>query len=147
MGNHNAAIDLLVFRVKGSRFGLDVAQIGEILRVQELELRRESAGGICGVRREETEIPVVEMAAVIGMEESTPAENAKLVLPRLAASDVGFLIGEPEEIVQVEAGDIELLPPLIRPMVRGSGMWGMAKREEELVILIDLVEAAEGIVV
>ena len=147
MGNHKAAIDLLIFRVKGSRFGLDVAQIGEILRLQELELHRESAGGICFIRREGTEIPVVEMTALIGMEESVPDENAKLVLPRSAASEVGFLIGEPEEIVQVEARDIELLPPLIRPMVRGSGMWGMAKREEGLVILIDLVEAAEGIAV
>ena len=59
---------------------------------------------------------------------------------------VGFVIGEPEDIVQVDVEDIELLPPLIRPMVKGRGIWGVAIRKGELVILIDLAEAAARMV-
>ena len=147
MADHNAAMDLLVFREKDSRFGLDAAQIGEILRPQELELHRDSSGDIYSVYREGAEIPAVGIAAVIGMEGPVSYENAKFVVPKAVESGVGFFIGEPEEIMQVTVEEIELLPPLIRPMVRGSGMWGMVRSEGEFVIIIDLLEAAEGIVV
>ena len=45
----------------------------------------------------------------------------------------------PEEVDQ-----IEVLPPLVRSMVEGSGMWAAAKCADGLVILIDLVEATEA---
>ena len=147
MEEHSVALDLLIFRAQDSRFGLDAAQIGEILQPADLQLWRENSGGVYRACREGVEIPVVEMAAVIGMAEPVPLEDAKLVLPRSAGSGVGFLIGQPEEMVRVEAEEIELLPALIRSMVKGSGMWGITSREEGAVILIDLEEAAEGIAV
>jgi chemotaxis signal transduction protein len=147
MEEHSAALDLLIFRVKGNRFGLDAAQIGEILELSELQLHRENSTDVYRAIRDGVEIPVVEIAAVIGMAESVPLEETKLVLPRSAGSDVAFLIGEPEEMVRVETADIELLPALIRPMVKGRGVWGIAAREEGAVLLIDLAEAAESIAV
>ena len=147
MEEHSVALDLLIFRAQDSRFGLDAAQIGEILQPADLQLWRENSGGVYRACREGVEIPVVEMAAVIGMAEPVPLEDAKLVLPRFAGPGVGFLIGEPEEIARIEAADIDLLPALIRPMVKGSGMWGIAHSQAGAVILIDLVEAAEEITV
>lgn len=146
MADHNASMDLLVFREKDGKFGLDATQIEEILRPQELKLHRRSSGDIYSVYREGIEIPAVGMAAVIGMEEPASYENAKFVVPKAVESGVGFLIGEPEEIIQVKVEEIELLPPLIRPMVRGSGMWGIVRSKGKFVIIIDLLEAAEGIV-
>jgi chemotaxis signal transduction protein len=133
---------LLVFNERGLRFGLDAAQIVEMLRLQDVEQRRQGSGGVCSVVRVGTEIPVADMAAVLGLERSGQEERAKLVLCNAEGSLVGFVIGEPEDIVQVDAEDIELLPPLIRPMVKGRGIWGVAVRKGELVILIDLAEAA-----
>jgi len=137
-------LDLLIFRAKGNRFGLDAAQIGEILELSELQLHRENSAGAYRALREGVEISVIEITAAIGMAESVSLAEAKLLLPRSTELGVAFLIGEPEEMVQVEVADIELLPALIRPMVKGKGLWGIAAREEGAVLLIDLVEAAEG---
>lgn len=146
MASQTVAMDLLVYNEGGLRFGLDAAQIVEMLRLQDVELRREGSGGFCSVVRVGTEIPVADMAAVLGMERSAQEERAKLVLCNAAGSLVGFVIGQPEDIAPVDVEDIELLPPLIRPMVKGRGIWGVAKREGELVILIDLAEAAGRLV-
>jgi len=141
------ALDLLIFRVQDSRFGLDAAQIGEILEPSELQLHRDSSSDAYRAIREGVEIPVIEITTVVGMTESVPLAEAKLLLPRFAETNVAFLIGEPEEMAQVEVADIELLPTLIRPMVKGRGVWGIAAREAGAVLLVDLVEVAEGIAV
>ena len=146
MTDQTVAIDLLIFRERGCRFGLDAAQIKEMLRLQELDLQRDRSGSIRSFCRDGIDIPVVEMAATIGMEGSTGDEYSKLVLVDVEQSTWGFLIGEPEGIMPVAAGDIELLPALIKPMIEGSGIWGIVKGEGEMVMLIDLVEAAGKVV-
>ena len=138
------AMDLLVFRSGATRFGLDAAQIAEVLSVQELETPASAAGaaGQC-VCRDGVEIPVVELESASA---GSMAERAaaKVVLPKAARPAVGFVIGDPEEMARVEVDQIEVLPPLVRSMVEGSGMWAAAKCADGLVILIDLVEATEA---
>ena len=146
MTDHSSGLDLLVFRERGHRFGLDAAQVEEMLRLQELELQRDRSDRIRSFYRDGVEIPVVEMTAVIGMERATEDEYSKLVLVNVKQSTWGFLISEPEEIVPVEVEDIELLPALIRRMVKGSGIWGVVKGEGEMVVLVDLMEAIGKVV-
>lgn len=143
---NDLAVDLLVFRSGGTRFGLDAAQIAEVLRLQELEVVGDGASGARCVCGGGVEIPVVELVSPASNGELTRRQDAKLVLPRAAQPAVGFVIGDPEEMVRVEAEEIEALPPLIRSMVKGSGMWAAARCEGGLVIVIDLVEAAEAMV-
>ena len=139
------ALDLLVFRAGDNRFGLDAAQIGEVVRLQELELQTGDSGPARGVYRDGREILVVEMTAVVGVTGSIPRGSAKVVLHASGGTEIGFVVGEPEEMARVDVEGIEPLPPLLRPMVRGSGMWGLARLDGGLVILIDLAEAATGI--
>ena len=143
---NDLAVDLLVFRSGGTRFGLDAAQIAEVLRLQELEVVGDGASGARCVCGGGVEIPVVELVSPASNGELTRRQDAKLVLPRAAQPAVGFVIGDPEEMVRVKAEEIEALPPLIRSMVKGSGMWAAARCEGGLVIVIDLVEAAEAMI-
>lgn len=146
MADQTVAMDLLIFRERGYRLGLDAIQIEEILRVQELDLQRDISGSICSFYRDGVEVPVVEMAAYIGLERSKEDEYSKLLLVNVEQSTWGFLIGEPEDIVPVAVEDIELLPDLIKPMIKGSGIWGVVRGEGEMVVLIDLVEAVGKII-
>ena len=145
MPEASGVLDLLVYRDGDSRFGVDAAQINSILDPRELDLRREAGHGTFTMAREGMQIPVVDMAAAFGMGEAMAREDARLVLLRSAESGVGFLIGPVEEVVQVDADDIDLFPPLLRPMLEGSGMWGVARSQGSSVILSALLEAAEGI--
>lgn len=146
MASNDLSMDLLVFRVGDHRFGLDAAQMGEVVRLQEVEQRTDDSGAVRGVYREGREIPVAEVTAVIGLTGSIAPESAKVVLPKPGEADIGFVIGEPEEMARVEVGGIESLPALLMPMVRGSGMWGVTRLDEGVVILIDLAEAGESVV-
>ena len=151
MAPPDLGMDLLVFRSGATRFGLDAAQIAEVLSVQELE-ETDGAGGDHCVSRGGVEIPVVELEPLASG--GSPANggsvagrrDAKVVLPKAAQPMVGFVIGDPEEMTRVEVEQIEPLPPLVRSMVKGSGIWAAAKCEGGLVILIDLVEATAAAV-
>lgn len=144
MTPRDLAMDLLVFRSGATRFGLDAAQIAEVLSLQDQEVVGDPAAGTGRVYREGVEIRVVELAAEPGGGRPSRRRDAKLVLPKAAEPTAGFAIGDPEEMLRVEARQIEALPPMIRSMVEGSGMWAAAKCEGGLVILIDLVEAGEA---
>jgi len=138
------ALELLIFRAGETRFGLDAAQIAEVVSLDEVEIARDGGDGGPRVRRGGAEVPVVGLGSMEWERARAQSRSAKLVLPKSTPPAAGFVIGDPDEMVRVEADRIEPLPPLIRDMVRGSGMWAAARCEGGLVILIDLAEAAQG---
>ena len=142
MAPPDRSLDLLVFAAAGARFGLDAAQIEELRAAPQADpVTGEPPAGLF-VRRADRDVPVVELADVLGMGRPVPPGTGKLALARSAEPAVCFHIGDPEEMVRVPADKIFMLPPLIEAMVRGRGMWGLALHDEQLVILVDLEEAA-----
>ena len=144
MTRSESALDLLIFRAGEARFGLDAAQIAAVLRPEDLEVVEGNEAGETQVRHGGATFPVVGLAAMAWDAELARSQAAKVVLPKGTPPPVGFIIGDPEEMARVEVGSIEALPPLIRAMVQGSGMWAAARHEDGLVILIDLAEVAEA---
>lgn len=144
MTRSEAALDLLIFRAGEARFGLDAAQIAAVLSPEGLEVLEGNRAGETQVRHGGVVFPVVGLAAMAWDEGLARSQAAKVVLTKGTPTAVGFIIGDPEEMARVEVGSIEALPPLVRTMVQGSGMWAVARHEDGLVILIDLAEAAEA---
>lgn len=137
MSDKNVSMNVLVFTENGQRFGLDAAQIAAMVPMQGVEqldegFRMPYQGG---------EVSVVSLAEKIGFKRRVAHRVAKIVLPKINRAQVGFLIGDPEEMVVVTDRDIELLPDLIERTGAGAGIWGIVRHEEELIVLIDLMEA------
>jgi chemotaxis signal transduction protein len=140
------ALDLLVFRTGEARFGLDAEQIARVVDLPGLEATGDGGDGPVRVLVGRDELPLVALGSP-GDDEAQLREPAtKLVVPKGTPPPVAFAIGDLEEMVRVEADQIGRLPPLVRSMVEGSGMWAAARCETGLVILIDLDEAAEAAV-
>lgn len=146
MSSPDPHLDLLVFRAGETRFGLDAEQIAEVLSLEDLEVVPGGPNGPPHLCRAGVEIPLVDLASMKWGQALAHQREAKLVLPKEAPPPAAFVIGDPEEMLRVETGAVEALPPMIRSMVRGSGIWAAARSGDGLVILIDLAEAAEAVV-
>ena len=144
MPDQDGSMSLLIFSLNGRRFGLDTAQIAEIIDLRDVERMGEISSGSYRIPYRGEEVAVVALAERIGLEGRLTYTTPKVVLPRAGGVRVGFLIGDLEEVVSVPVDDIELLPELVERIGAGAGVWGIAKREEHLIILIDLMEAGDA---
>ena len=144
MTNQDASLNLLIFKTNGNRFGLDAAQIGEMIEPQDVERLNETSSGRYRILYKGDEIPIVKLADRIGLKGQQTYTTPKIVIPKSDRSKIGFLIEDPETIVPVTIDDIELFPELVERVGVGPGIWGIAKRHEHLIILIDLMEAGDA---
>ena len=144
MTNQDASLNLLIFKTNGNRFGLDAAQIGEMIEPQDVERLNETSSGRYRILYKGDEIPIVKLADRIGLKGQQTYTTPKIVIPKSDRSKIGFLIEDPETIVSVTIDDIELIPELVERVGAGPGIWGIAKRHEHLIILIDLMEAGDA---
>ena len=144
MTHQEASLNLLVFKTNGNRFGLDAAQIGEMIEPQDVERLNETSFGRYRILYKGEEIPIVKLAERIGLKDQLMYTTPKIVIPKSDRVKIGFLIEDPEAIVPVTIDDIELFPELVERVGVGPGIWGLAKRHEHLIILIDLMEAGDA---
>ena len=144
MTNQDASLNLLILKTNGNRFGLDAAQIGEMIEPQDVERLNETSSGRYRILYKGDEIPIVKLADRIGLKGQQTYTTPKIVIPKSDRSKIGFLIEDPETIVPVTIDDIELFPELVERVGVGPGIWGIAKRHEHLIILIDLMEAGDA---
>ena len=143
MTYQETSLDLLVFKTNGNRFGLDATQIGEMIEARDERLNETSFGRYRILYKGE-EIPIVKLAERIGLKDQLTYTTPKIVIPKSDRVKIGFLIEDPEAIVPVAIDDIELFPELVERVGAGPGIWGIAKRHEHLIILIDLMEAGDA---
>ncbi len=143
MPDQDASMNLLIFSANEKRFGLDTEQIAEIIELRDEEGPNEISSGSHHISYKGEEVPVVVLAEKIGMKGPFTHTAPKIVLARTDGAQMGFLIGNLEEVVSVTADDIELLPELVERTGAGAGVWGIVKREDRLIVLIDLTEVGD----
>jgi hypothetical protein len=64
---------------------------------------------------------------------------ARVLLVRSGGELRGFLVDTPRDIVILPAEDIFAVPALIRRALGPSPLWGVGRRQDELLLLVDLV--------
>ena len=143
MPDQHVSMNLLIFSLNGSRYGLDAEQIVEMVEHQDEEKLDRASSGSHGVLRRGEEIPVVELAERIGLKGPVTYTAPKIVLPRADEMRMGFLIEDPQEMAPIAVEDIYLLPDLVKRLGAGAGIWGVARRADHLIILVDLMEAGD----
>jgi len=132
----------LTFKLEEEVFAVDVAKIREILDftlATKVPGTPEFMRGVINVRG--NVVPVVDMRLKFGLSVTEKTVDTCIVVMEIAVEDdktiLGALVDSVQEVFELEANQIEP-PPRIGSRWRTEFIKGIGKRNDELIIILDI---------
>ncbi len=130
---------LVVFRLGTEEFGVDIAQVREIIRVGDITRIPGSpryVDGVINLRGQVT--TVVNLRHRLGLDGKAMDGNARIMILEVDKSVVGVIVDSVTEVKNLAQTQIEGLPDALSTTVSSKYIQGVGKLEGRLLILVDL---------
>lgn len=132
----------LTFKLSDEIFGVDVAQVREILDYIKITKVPKTPEFMCGViNLRGSVVPVVDMNLKFGMTQTERTVNTCIVVVEVVLNDektvLGALVDSVQEVFEIEPENIEPAPK-IGTKLKTEFIKGMGKREENFIIILDI---------
>lgn len=129
---------IVVFDLGPERYGLDIADVYEIIRHQSITAVPRSPAFVRGIINLRGRIiPVVDVHSRFGMAGVAVTKASRIVVVEAAGTRVGLEVDAVSEVLMIPADAVEPTPEV----AAGSDaayLRGIAKLGEQLIILLDL---------
>jgi purine-binding chemotaxis protein CheW len=139
-----ADMQVVSFRVGNEEYGVDIAQVQEIIRMVEITHVPRSPRFIEGVINLRGQlIPIVDLRTRFGMERSPATKSTRIIVTEIGTKRVGIVVDSVSEVLSIAAENIEEAPEI----VAGAGteyIAGVGKVAERLIIMLDLKLVISG---
>lgn len=131
-------IQLIKLSLGKERYGARASQVREIAKAPQIAKVPGTPSYILGVVNLRGEIiPVVDLKELMGLERIKPEEMVWLVIVKRERDEVGLLVDEVLDIIQIPSGQIE--PPLLTLRSdKGEYLEGEVKIEDGLLGILNL---------
>jgi purine-binding chemotaxis protein CheW len=131
-------IQLVIFCLGREEFGMDIAQVKEIIRMQNVTPMPRSPQFIEGIINLRGQIiAVMDMAQRFGMESSKRTDKARIVVVEVQGNTVGVVVDEVPEVLRISLDDIAEAPEMIETQVHADFIKGVGKLENRLIVLLN----------
>ena len=132
----------LTFKLGEEKFGVHVGQVLNILEMTSITRVPKSPDYIKGVINLRGRVlPVIDARLKFGMEEAEYTNTTCIIVMDLEIDrktiDIGTIVDEVLSVVEIETSQVEP-PPNIGTKFNSEFIYGMAKVEEEFIMLIDM---------
>ena len=140
--NINEIRQYLTFKLADEIFGVDVAQVREILDFIQITKVPQTPDFMCGViNLRGSVVPVVDMRLKFGMEKTEKTVNTCIVVVEVDFEGenvtLGALVDSVQEVFELGPSDIEPAPK-IGTKLNTDFIKGMGKREDKFIILLNI---------
>jgi len=138
----NETKQYLTFKLSEEVFGVDVAQVREILDYIKITKVPQTPDFMCGViNLRGSVVPVVDMNMKFGMLKTERTVNTCIVVVEVILNEektiLGALVDSVQEVFEIEPKNIEPAPK-IGTKLRTEFIKGMGKHEEKFIIILDI---------
>lgn len=129
---------VVVFRLEGETYGIDIFRVSEIIRVREITPVPHTKNYLRGlVNLRGKTIPVVDLSLRFGRAESTETDMTRIVILETDMGLVGVLVDEVCEVLKLQTEMLENTPDLVNE--NGNDfLLAIAKRNDRLITLLDV---------
>ncbi len=132
----------LTFKLNDEIFGVDVAQVREILDYVKITKVPQTPEFMCGViNLRGSVVPVVDMNMKFGMVKTERTVNTCIVVVEVILNEektiLGALVDSVQEVFEIEPQNIEPAPK-IGTKLKTEFIKGMGKREDKFIIILDI---------
>ena len=131
---------LVVFDLNEEAYGVDISQVREIIRIQEITRvprAPEFIEGVINLRGKV--IPVVDLRSRFSMPGTERTDEHRIVVVDVSDQDIGMVVDAVTEVSRISSSLIE--PPSNVITTNDSEyLTGIVKTDEKLIILLDIAK-------
>ncbi|MBS1714516.1 MAG: purine-binding chemotaxis protein CheW [Armatimonadetes bacterium] len=133
-------LQTVVFRLGDEYYGIDIFRVNEIIRMRDITPVPRTEPHILGlVNLRGKTIPVVDIRVRMNLPDTAQAESTRIIVVDSSHGNVGIVVDAVTEVVSLDRSTIDDAPTLAQDS-RTEFILGVAKREGELIMLLDLDE-------
>ena len=143
MNQDSLATQYATFRIGNLFFGIDVHQVQEVIRLQELTavpLAPTTIQGLINLRGQI--ITAIDLRKRLSLESRPLGEEPMTIVVRLQEETVSFLVDTIGDVIDVDQGQFEHTPESIVPAIRDLTD-GVFKLQDSLMLVLSADRAAD----
>ena len=132
---------LVVFKLGGEDFGVDITQVREIIRKGDITVvpnAPEFVKGVINLRGQITTI--IDLRRKLGLpeKEASNDKQERVIVVEVGKNTVGMAVDAVSEVTYLTESDIDEVPAMVKENIRTEYLKGVGKLPNRLLILIDL---------
>jgi purine-binding chemotaxis protein CheW len=135
---------MVLFELGNETYGLDIAAVHEIIRMQPITKVPKAPKYVEGVINLRGKvIPVIDLGKRFGLEKTERAKNNRIVVVNILNTTLGIIVDAVTEVLRIPTDSIE---PVSDVVTSGHSeyLMGIAKLTDKMVILLALEKLLEG---
>ena len=136
--NTTGESQLVVFDLASEHYGVDIADVREIMRMQNITKVPGAMSYVEGVINLRGKVlPVLDLRKRLGLKVAGQTEESRIVIIDISEGEVGVVVDAVTEVLRVPNSSIE---PPSSMVAQGNADYlrGIAKLADKLIILLDL---------
>lgn len=131
-------IQLVTFRLAGESYGINVMHVQEVLRVTEIAPVPGAPPYVLGIiNLRGNVVTVIDTRSRFGLPGSETDDSSRIVIIEAEQQVVGILVDSVAEVVELQQSEIHSAPNVGNDET-SHYIQGVANREEDLLIVVDL---------
>ena len=129
---------LVIFEMGEEHFGVDIATVESIIKMQPLTKVPYSPTFVEGVTNlRGVVVPVIDLRKRFSMAETQQTRETRIVITNLEGIKVGMVVDSVSEVLTVSTDIIDPTPAMVSS-VEAEFVSGIARFDDHLVVLLDL---------
>jgi purine-binding chemotaxis protein CheW len=135
---------MVLFELGSETYGLDIATVHEIIRMQPITKVPKAPFYVEGViNLRGRVIPVIDMGRRFGLEKVEKDKNNRIVVVNIQGTTLGIIVDAVTEVLRITNDSIEPVSDIITA-ANSDYLLGIAKLTDKMVILLDLDRLLSG---
>jgi purine-binding chemotaxis protein CheW len=128
----------VTFRLENEKYGINVMQVQEVLRVTEIAPVPGAPSYVLGIiNLRGNVVTVIDTRSRFGLASAEMDDSTRIVIIEADEQVVGILVDSVAEVVDLKASEIETAPN-VGTEESAKFIQGVASHDDELLILVDL---------
>jgi purine-binding chemotaxis protein CheW len=137
-------IQIVSFSLDNEEYGVDIAQVQEIIRMVDIThvpRAPDFMEGVINLRGQL--IPIIDLRARFSMPRAQATKNTRIIVTEIGNKRVGIVVDSVSEVVTIPLEHVEQAPDLLAA-AGTEYIQGVGKINERLVVLLDLTMVITG---
>jgi purine-binding chemotaxis protein CheW len=134
---------LVVFELADEFYGINIAVVESIIKMQEITQLPQTPAYIKGVTNlRGTVLPVIDLRIRFGLGTQKDTKQTRVIIVTMGAVKVGLMVDGVSEVLRISDESIEPLPPMVNS-VNSDFLKGIVRLEDRLIILLEVEKVLE----
>ena len=138
-------MQIVQFKLADISYGVDVTQVQGVVEVEFITKVPNAPIFVEGVTNLRGEvIPVIDLRKKFGSPERGPDEDFKMIVIGRGQRAMGVMVDSVNVVMDISSDEIDEIPNIVTS-IDDDGVLGVAKQEDYLIVLLDLLKIVGAI--